>query len=177
MRDILWRIGFTFAALSILAVLGGSASCSVDGRIIEQITGEKPQARIDQYLAAIAKGARKEALALWSLEGMSGATLEARREAVTDDLLAFGTHLEHRILDVEWWRTCCEPGVIDDPDEAGGARIRVAISSKDRREEVYIFDLLVPGGYWGAATGHPARQWVIRDLYPEGATPLIWNRR
>lgn len=177
MRDVLWRIGFTLTALTVLAVLGGSAGCSMDGRIVEQLTGENPQARIDQYLAAVAKGARQEALALWSPEGTSNATLEARREEVTDELLAFGAHLEYRILDVEWWRTCCEPGVIDDPDEAGGARIRVAISGKDRREKVYIFDLLVPGGYWGAAAGHPVRQWAIRDLYPEGAAPLIWIRR
>jgi hypothetical protein len=165
---VLWRVGLTLTALMAVAILGSS---------VEQALGHTPRARIEAYLAAVAEANRQAALALWSPKGTPNTALEARREAVTDALLASGPGLEHRILDAEWWRTCCEPGVIDDPDRAGGARIRVAISSKGQPERIYVFDLLVPGGYWGAAAGNPVRQWAIRDVYPEGAAPLAWTRR
>ena len=175
MRDIVWRIGFTLTALVVLAVLGPSVGCNRGKQIVEQILGETPTAKVAGYLDAIAKGDRQAALARWSLADSSGADLKARRESVTDALLACGPRLGYRILGVEWWRTCCEPGVIDDPDEAGGARVRVAVGGEDRPEAVYMFDLIVPGGYWGDAAGNPVRRWVIMDVYPEGAAPLVWT--
>jgi hypothetical protein len=174
MRDVLWRVGFTLTALTFLTILGPSAGCGVGSRLIELAKGQTPRARIAHYMTAVARGDRQRALALWALLGSSNADLQARRESVTDDLLAHGSDLEYRILDTVWWRTCCEPDVIDDPDEAGGARVRVAVSSQGRPERIYIFDVLVPGGYWGAAMGHPVRRWAIVDVYPEGEAPLIW---
>jgi hypothetical protein len=160
-----------------VAILGSGAGHSPVGRLAERAQGQTPQALIERYLAQITEGNRQAALALWSPGGTPNTALEARRESVTDALLTSGPTLAHRILEAEWWRTCCEPDVIDDPNEAGGARIRVAISGRDQPETVYVFDLLVPGGYWGAAAGYPARQWAIRDVYPEGAAPLAWTRR
>jgi hypothetical protein len=93
---------------------------------------------------------------------------------MTDELLALGPTLEYRILEVEWWRACCEPGVIDDPRNAGAARVWVAVNEQGSTEVVYVFDVLVPGGYWGEAMGNPVRQWAIVDIYHQGQEPLVW---
>jgi hypothetical protein len=175
MQGVGWRIGFTLAALAVLALLGQNTSCSSSHRLVEQVLGQTPEAQIVSYLAAIAEGDRQRALALWPEAGTPGAALAARRVSITNELLAYGPRLKHRILDVVWWRTCCEPGVIDDPGEAGAARIRVSVSSGNQLAAVYVFDLLVPGGYWGAAAGYPVRRWDIVDIYPEGADPLAWT--
>ena len=174
MRDVAWRAGFTMAALAVLVLLGPSASCGLGNRLVERAWGQTPRAQIARYLDAIAEGDRHAALAHWSPAGSPNTALKARRESVTDELLAYGPRLEHRVLDIEWWRTCCEPGVIDDPHEAGGAHVRVAISGENRAETIYVFDILVPGGYWGGAMGNPVRHWAIVDLYPQGAAPLAW---
>jgi hypothetical protein len=65
--------------------------------------------------------------------------------------------------------------VIDDPAQAGGARIRVVIGGGHEPETTYTFDLLVPGGYWGDAAGNPLRDWEIVDVYAEGMRPLAWR--
>lgn len=174
MRDIAWRFGFSFIALVSVAILGSSLSCGVSNRFVERLSGQTPQAQIERFVAAIVDGDRQAAMALWLPPGTPDGDLETRRELVLDSLLLYGPRIEHRIIDVEWWRTCCEPGVIDDPREAGGAHVRVAIGGPDQPEAVYIFDVLVPGGYWGSAMGNPVRHWTIVDVYPEVEAPLTW---
>jgi hypothetical protein len=173
MRDITWRTGFTLVALAILVMLGSNASGCTTHQLIEQALGQTPQDQIARYVTALAKGERQAALTLWSLPGTPDLALQTRRQSVTDELLAFGPRLEHQVLNLVWWRTCCEPAVIDDPAAAGGVRARVAIRN-EQMETIYRFDLLVPGGYWGAAAGYPIREWAIVDIYPESAGPLAW---
>lgn len=175
MRDLTWRMGLTAAALMALAVLGLNASCSPAYQLLEQALGQTPQHEIAGYLDAAARGERSAALAFWSEPAPDNSTLLQRREAVTDTLIALGPRSKHRVLDVTWWRTCCEPAVIDDPAQAGGARVRVAIGGGAEPEAIYIFDLLVPGGYWGDAAGNPLRNWAIVDIYAEGMHPLAWR--
>jgi hypothetical protein len=177
MRDIVWRMGVTLMVLTILATIGLSTSCQPAHYLLEQALGRTPQAQIADYLAATSEGDRQAALALWSPPAAADVTLAARRESVTDDLLNYGPGLEYRVLAVEWWRSCCEPAVIPDPNEAGAARVRVAIWGASRPEEVYLFDLLVPGGSSGAAAGYPLREWAIIDIYAENAAPLAWTLR
>ncbi len=177
MRDVVWRAGFTITLLMAVACLGPSLGCGSTNRLVEFVTGRTPQARVEGYLNAIARGNRNEALRLWTPEGTPNEALAARRDAVTDDLLALDPGLEYQVLDVEWWRTCCEPGVVDDPARAGGARLRVAIRGERRPEATYVFDVLVPGGYWAEAAGSPVREWAIVDVYPEGQSPLVWTWR
>jgi hypothetical protein len=184
MRDIAWRTALTFLALMGLLLLGSNVSCTIDHRLVEWALGQTPEAQIARFLEAVDIGDREAALALWSTKGSPSAGLEARRASVTDVLLAFGPGLEYQILDVEWWRTCCEPGVIDvgaPPNtdgatgQAGGARVRIALSSDNKHRATYVFDVLVPGGYWGEAAGNPVRTWAIVDVYPEGQAPLAWT--
>jgi hypothetical protein len=167
-------MGFTVLTLTALAVLGLNASCSPAYQLLEQALGRTPQREIAGYLRATAEGNRSAALALWLEPASDNRDLLDRRDSVTDTLIALGPRIDHRVLDVTWWRTCCEPAVIDDPAQAGGARVRVAVGGGAVAQATYVFDLLVPGGYWGDAAGNPLRDWAIVDIYPEGMEPLAW---
>ena len=174
MRDISWRMGITLTALTAVAILGLNASCSPAHHLLEEALGRTPRHQISSYLSAIARGDRPAALERWAAPPPGDGGLMNRRDSVTETLMAHGRSLEYWVLDTVWWRTCCEPAVIDDPAQAGGARVRVAIGNGFESETTYIFDLLVPGGYWGDAAGNSLRTWEIVDVYPEGMRPLAW---
>ena len=174
MRDISWRMGLTLMTLTALAIVGLNASCSPAHHLLEEALGRTPRHQIAGYLSAIARGDRSAALEHWPAPVSSDSGLMARRDLVTDTLLDHGRSLEYRVLDTVWWRTCCEPAVIDDQAQAGGARVRVAIGNGYEPESTYTFDLLVPGGYWGDAAGNPLRDWEIVDVYAEDMQPLAW---
>jgi len=126
--------------------------------LIEQVTGETPEAKVVAYLEATRQGD------------------EARRQAVIETISALGADLSFRVLDVEWWSNCCEPCVIDDPRRAGFARLRVAVGGATGDEIIYVFDVWVTGGpYYGEMMGCPVRHWEIIDAYPEGEEPLYWK--
>jgi hypothetical protein len=174
MLDLAWRLGATLAALVILAFVGSNVGSNPDTHLVDGAWGRTPEMQITSYLAAVAGGNRPEALARWAPADASNAPLQARRASITDELLAYGAQLEYRVLDVAWWRTCCEPGTVGDPDEAGGARVRVAVGGGGRPEWIFLFDLLVPGTSGGQTADQPDRQWIIVDVYPEGEAPLAW---
>jgi hypothetical protein len=177
MQDVIWRTGVTLVALAVLAALGSNVSCGAGHYLLEQALGQTPEAQIGNYFEAIASGDRQGALDLLSVGTSPTADLRARRESVTDELLAYGAGLEYEVLDAEWWRTCCEPAVIDDPTQAGGVRTRVVVRNEKGRAGAYRLDLLVPGGYWGDAAGNPVRRWRLADVYPDGEPPLVWPWR
>jgi hypothetical protein len=177
MRDLAWRMGFTVTALALLTTLGLDTSFDAARHLLERALGKAPEAQVMRYLDAICRGDRQAALSRWPSPATPDSALEARRVSITDELLGYGPDLQYQMLAVEWWRTCCEPAVIDDPGEAGGARIRVAIRRQGRPQTIYFFDLLVPGGYWGATAGAPAHRWTLVDVYPEGAAPIAWPWR
>lgn len=185
MRDLLWRLGFTLAALAVLLLLGPGVSCNLDNRLVEGLRGPTPQSEIRQYLAAIAEGDRQAALGLWLAPDAAGSDLQARRAAMTEELLGYGARLDYRILDVEYLAPCCEPRASADPENAEAVRFRVAVSGEDRPETVYMFDVLVPSlvpGPAAAGQGEEAEsqatgRWAIVDVYPQDADPLAWTER
>jgi len=164
----------TTLSILLLLLLGTALGCSAASRLTEQISGQTPTARINRYINAIRDGDRRTALSLWVEATEANAPLRERRESVTDELLRWGPDMRHSITHITWWRTCCEPGVIDDPDEAGGAHIQVTVESDSHPPQTYEFYVSVPGGYWGSAAGSPPRQWQIVDIHPEGQDPLAW---
>jgi hypothetical protein len=175
MLDVAWRLGATLAALAVLAFLGSNVSCNPEFYLVDGAERQAPQLQIANYLAAIAGDNRQAALALWAPAGESRVRLQARRASVTDELLTYGPTLEYRFLCVEWWHTGDKPAAIDDPDEAGGARVRVAIASRSHPEKAYRFDLLMAAGHREETADQPVRQWALVDVYPEGAAPLAWT--
>ena len=169
----LWRarqsgIAVLLGALALILFWASALSNGSVNLLIDWIKGETtPQAKVVAYLEAIARGDEEAALAMWIGQRQLGPDYEERRGAVTGELMALGGDLSYRILDVEWWSTCCEPHVIEDPREAGFARLKVAVG-----DAVYIFDVLAPYYWW---EGHYlAWGWRIVDVYHEGEAHLAW---
>jgi hypothetical protein len=89
---------------------------------------DTPERQIDAYLAATSAGDEARALAAWPV--FTGGihplpALLARRAELTRELAAKRVGTSHVVRSIEWWRTCCEPGPIDDPGNAGLARAHV----------------------------------------------------
>ena len=154
------------------------AAGALRATVIETVTGETPEAKIADYVNALAREDKEAALAVWELPGWNSVGLTKlvqRRQTVTAELLAAGIESTYEIVAVEWWRTCCEPSVIADPRSAGGARIEVRLRDRDGRLLSYRIDVFTRGGaYWGAAMAYPPREWSLRDVYRTDQAPLFW---
>ncbi|XOB41163.1 MAG: hypothetical protein ACKKMW_00215 [Candidatus Nealsonbacteria bacterium] len=150
--------------------------------LIEKVINEKPEAKIIAYLEAVKKGDKLKALTIWELPNWeewklneNGSFLEKRRENLTKNLVENGIK-NFKILKIEWWRTCCVPGVTNNPRSAGGARISIQLIDNNNTEYIYIFDVFHrETSYWGATEGYPVRHWVLRDIYLLGQKPLFWE--
>lgn len=133
-----------------------------------------PQRPVEAFVEAIIRGDEAAAIALWEVPSERDDLAERRRQVI-EALHAAGIAPRNMVLHVEWWRTCCEPGVTCDPRNAGGARLRVQFLDGEGKPLLYTFDVFTRRQpYWGAAEGYPSRDWVIRDVYPEGEPPLFW---
>ncbi len=149
--------------------------------LLERITGNTPAARTRAYVEAVLRGDEEAALAAWELPswelpGGRSAALAERRQAVTCELIAADLQEDFLIRHTEWWNTCCEPGVICDSRNAGGARISVQFLDQRGLPAAYVFDVFHRDGpYWGAAASYPPRHWVLRDVYARGQEPLFWR--
>jgi hypothetical protein len=147
--------------------------------LLEQPGKTRPQMQIADFVQAVTRKDSPAALALWEIRDSSPANVQshlaARREGIIADLIAHEIDPNYMILDIEWWRTCCEPGVINDWRNAGGARIHVQFMTGAGDPIHYYFDVftrLQP--YPGEAAGYPKQDWVIRDVYPADQQPLFW---
>ena len=142
---------------------------------VERLLGETPEAKLTSYLDAVKSGVRNTALACWPAREHLGADYETRRQQVTEQLLALGSSLRHQVLEVEWWRTCCEPGRVADPDIAGMARMQVEITDEQGRTLPYVFDIGTTTQYRGDAGDDPVRRWVLWDVYLSDEPPLVFR--
>ena len=183
MKKISKLIGFVFAFLVGIGIGVGGLWLVVRSNIelryylLERPTGDQPQGQIAAFVKAIVRGDRSTALKLWEI-GNTGmqSELMGRQASVVSDLLAAGIKPDYMILGVEWWATCCEPRVICDSQNAGGARILVQFMDKNDQPLSYTFDIFNRDQpYWGGAEGYPSRDWVIRDVYLQGQKPLFWT--
>ena len=170
---VILGIAFVAFALSFIPDMYAPVLGPVN-RLVERVSGETPQAKVSSYLALVVRGDRDEALALWPPSERLGPEYEVRRHSVTTELEELGPELSHRVLEIEWWGTCCEPHLTTDSREAGFARLRVEVSGGNQPRQ-YVFDVLVPGGYWGWMEGYPVRHWQIVEVYPAGEGPLYWR--
>jgi hypothetical protein len=148
---------------------------------LEIALGQTPEQRIRDYLTAVKKGDEGKALSTWQLPGDykkdMASSLEARRQETTEKLLAAKVK-NFKILDIEWWGTCCDADITRESQNAGGARIKVNIETGKGEEELYVFDVFDKKTiYWGEANGYPLRWWVLRDVYPQGEKPIFWTKR
>jgi len=179
------------AAVLVIVILGGgvlavrlsgpSPGAALRATILERIRGETPQAKMHAYVCAVLRGDEEAALDAWMLRdpelsnGRSDA-LRERRQDVTQQLIAAELDANYMIMRIEWWTTCCEPGVTCDARNAGGARIHVQFLDRDGLPLAYVFDVFHRDGpYWGSAAGNPPRRWALYDVYPRDEEPLFWR--
>lgn len=131
------------------------------------------ESRVVEYLHATARGDESGALGFWQTCCPAPPALEARRVALTRELAAAGAGRQFRIEFIEWWRTCCEPGIIDDPRNAGRARVFVSTEDRSGAKHELVFEVLTKGGaYWGDAAGNPRHDWTLREVYRRGEQSL-----
>jgi hypothetical protein len=166
--------------LSFVAGIGPASAARAD--LIEAIRNEPPEAKVEAYLRATAAGDDDAALAVWELPDWlarqeAGARMAERRTSVTRQLASLRLGERASTLDVEWWRSCCEPGVVESPREAGFARVSVSLTQpEDARLWIYVFDVVTRGGaYWGGTLDYPPREWMLVDVYRMGDEPLYWR--
>jgi hypothetical protein len=176
-----WLVRAIVAALTFLAigavgltVLDGWRPAGGDGvPWIEFLLHEEPQARVDDYLRALSARDRDKALALWEIPDRGApdalGALRDRRQEVTDALLAVASG-SHRVIDVQWWSTCCEPHLVPDKGNASIARIRIAIDGAT--EQRYTFDVRAAAPD-RSLLDEVARRWSIADVYAVGEQPLV----
>jgi hypothetical protein len=174
-------LGALAGAVLILWLSSGTAGGALRATVVERLRGETPEAQVRAYVRAVLRDDEAAALEAWTLQdheladGRSEA-LRERREQMTLHLIASRWDEEVRINHIEWWRTCCEPGVTDDPRGAGGARVHVQFLDSEDSPHLFIFDVFHrDGAYWGAAMGYPVRHWALYDVYPYDEEPLFWR--
>ncbi|HET7700162.1 MAG TPA: hypothetical protein VFM06_04760 [Candidatus Limnocylindria bacterium] len=132
-----------------------------------------PESRVRVYLEATARGDQTGALGVWQTCCQAPPALEARRASLTRELAAAGTGQQFRIELIEWWRTCCEPGIINDPRNAGRARMFVSATDRAGATHELVFEVWVKdGAYWGDAAGYPRHDWTLREVYSRGEQSL-----
>jgi|GEM_PF-1014934 len=142
---------------------------------VEQALGETPQVKVEAYLDAVRQGNHGAALTAWPANEQWGAHYEARRQQVTNELLALGSSLRYRVVKTEWWSNCCEPGPVSNPANAGVARMHIEIKNEQGYSQLYVFDVVTTQQYWGAAgAGNPVRSWLLRDVYPVSERPIAF---
>lgn len=144
----------------------------------EPTLGDTPQSKIAGFIAAVNRDDKSATFEYWEISETESESMWVRREAIVNELLQLEDNVKYRIRHVEWWSTCCEPGVIYNSRGAGGVRYSVQIYAKNGWSTMYTFDVFVNRlVYFGAAEGYPPRHWLIRDVYPAGQEPLYWPYR
>ena len=132
---------------------------------------DSPERQVARYLAATSSGNEKDALDAWPT--FTGgfhptAALLARRTELTRELTTLRVGASHRVKSTEWWRTCCEPGQIEDPSNAGLARIHVIATDAAGHEYPLVFQVFVKAIVWhGDAAGETVKDWNLYEVYRE----------
>ena len=132
---------------------------------------DTPERQVDAFLAATAAGDESRALDAWAV--FTGGihplpALLARRTELTHELAAKGVGTTHVIRSIEWWRTCCEPGPIDDPGSAGLARAHVSATDPSGASYDLVFEVFVKKlNWWGDAAGETVRDWTLYEVHRE----------
>jgi hypothetical protein len=161
------------AALGVLAVFGSSFIH------LERFTfPQSPEQAVALYADRVVRGETDGALGAWTpsmarRQQEWNDAYQRRREIVTRELTT-ARPSGYRVVGVELWRTCCEPGIAEKPEYAGLARLRVAFEVPSGPRE-YFFDVrkdpscCMPGDPFESMQ---FRYWTLIDVYPTTKLPL-----
>ena len=132
---------------------------------------DTPERQVDAYLAATGAGDEARALDTWAV--LTGGlhplpALLARRTALTHELAAARVGTTHAVRSIDWWRTCCEPGPIDNAGNAGLARVHVTATDASGTAHELVFEVFVRKlAWWGDAGGERVRDWTLYEVHRE----------
>src|SRR3979490_2262907 len=103
---------------------------------------DTPERQVARYLAATSSGKEQDALDAWPTF-VGGAPPRpawlVRRTELTRELTTLRIGSSYQVRSIEWWRTCCEPGRIQDSGNAGLARVHVSATDPDGAEYPLVF--------------------------------------
>jgi hypothetical protein len=136
---------------------------------------DSPDRHVARYLGATARGDENAAMNEWSVYVSAKDArfhapdqLVARRLDLTTELAANRVGRTYTLTSTEWWRTCCEPGLIGDPRNAGLARIHVTTSGADGKPYRLVFEVWVKDlAWWGDAGGEWLHDWRLYEVHGE----------
>jgi hypothetical protein len=136
---------------------------------------DSPDRHVARYLSATARGDGNAAIDEWAVyvsardpRFHAPDQLLERRRVLTAELAASRVGDRYTITSVEWWRTCCEPGRIDDPKNAGLSRVHVTTSGADGKTYRLVFEVWVKDlTYWGDAGGEWLHDWRLYEVHEE----------
>ena len=133
---------------------------------------DTPERRVAAYLAATGSGDEGAALDAWvpyPATVLISTELRARRADLTHQLTTLRVGGTYAIRSVDWWRTCCEPGLLDGPSNAGLARMHVTATDQAGTEHRLVFEVWVKTlTWWGDAAGETVKDWTLYEVHQEG---------
>ena len=132
---------------------------------------DTPEQQVARYLAATSSGKEQDALDAWPTF-VGGAhprpALLVRRTELTRELTTLRVGSSYRVRSIDWWRTCCEPGRIQDPANAGLARMHVTATDPAGAEYALVFEVFVKNiTWWGDAGGETVKEWKLYEVHRE----------
>lgn len=133
---------------------------------------DTPERRVAAYLAATGSGDEGAALDAWvpyPATVLISTELRARRADLTHQLTRLRVGRTYAIRSVDWWRTCCEPGLLDGASNAGLARMHVVATDQAGTEHRLVFEVWVKTlTWWGDAAGETVKDWTLYEVHREG---------
>jgi hypothetical protein len=133
---------------------------------------DTPDRRVAAYLTATGSGNEGAALDAWVPYPASvriSSELRARREDLTHELTTLRVGRTYAVRSIDWWRTCCEPGLVDGERNAGLARMHVLATDQGGGEHRLVFEVWVKTlTWWGDAAGETVKDWTLYEVHREG---------
>ncbi len=167
---------------------------SIIKELIEQKENKTPQAETAQYFDAITKGDKSEALESWqflnkedwSLNPENYNLLKERRDNITEELIKKKISY-FQIENIKWKNMDFDiSSFISGADInnncrselADSAQVKVQLTDFDNNKSEYIVDVFAQeiGSKTNKRDYSLLRNWIIRDIYPQGQEPLFRDR-
>jgi hypothetical protein len=136
---------------------------------------DSPERHVARYLDATARGDGSAAMNEWAVYVSATDArfhapdeLVARRHDLTVDLATNRVGRSYAVTRTEWWATCCTPRPIDDPKNAGLARVHVTTSGENGKTYRLVFEVWVKDlSYSGDAGGEWLHDWRLYEVHEE----------
>jgi hypothetical protein len=158
-----------YAAVAVVAL--GIASLAAWAFVIRPAL-DTPERRVAAYLGATSSGNEGLALEEWVPYPRTVSfsdELRARRTVLTHELSTLRVGATYGVRSVEWWRTCCEPGLVDGERNAGLARMHVIATDQTGNQHRLVFEVWVKTlTWWGDAAGETVKDWTLYEVHREG---------